>query len=131
MSHEFIFQIWRRYHEKWDSCNHFSEIFHCIHHDSRQQSAITRWLSAIQMVIIQIQSHSPQHTQTYMKNVEKIKKGLFGKKKRSLSYAPIRWQVRHSVRHAPSWGSARIQTNNPQRIFNFFFLDDLILSVRL
>ncbi len=26
MSHEFIFQIWRN-HEKWDSCNLFSEIF--------------------------------------------------------------------------------------------------------
>ncbi len=47
--------------------------------------------------------------------------------KRSLSYAPIRWQVRHSVRHAPSRGSARIQINNLPCIFDFFFLDDFIL----
>ncbi len=60
--------------------NHIIMAFYidCIHTDSRQQSAIKRWLSATQMVIIQIQSHSPQNTQTYMKNVEK--KGLFGKK---------------------------------------------------
>ncbi len=41
--------------------------------------------------------------------------------KRSLSYAPIRWQVRHSVRHAPSRGSARIQIINLPCIFDFFF----------
>ncbi len=112
--------------------NHIIMAFYidCIHTDSCQQSAMTCWLSAIQMVIIQIQSHSPQNTQTYMKNVEKKK--FIWQKNRSLSYAPIRWQVRHSVRHAPSRGSARIQISNLPRIFHFFFfLDDLILSVRL
>ncbi len=103
--------------------NHIIMAFYidCIHTDICEQSVITCWLSAIQMVIIQIQSHSPQNTQTYMKNVEKTKKGLFGKKKQSLSYAPIRWQVRHSVRHTPSRGSPRIEINNLPRIFNYFF----------
>ncbi len=106
--------------------NHIIMAFYidCIHHDSRQQSVITRWLSAIQMVIIQIQSHSPKkHANVYEKCKKKKKKKRFiwQKKKRSLSYAPIRWQVRHSVRHAPSRGSARIQINNLPLIFHFFF----------
>ncbi len=55
--------------------NHIIMAFYidCIHTDICEQSVIARWLSAIQMVIIQIQSHSPQNTQTYMKNVEKKK----------------------------------------------------------
>ncbi len=57
--------------------NHIIMAFYidCIHTDICEQSVITRWLSAIQMVIIQIQAHSPQNTQTYMK-----KKGLFVQK---------------------------------------------------
>ncbi len=90
----------------------------CIHTDICEHSVITRWLSAIQMVIIQIQAHSPQNTQTYMKNVEEKKKRIICAKSRSLSYAPIRWQVRH----APSRGSARIQMNNLLCIFDFFFV---------
>ncbi len=61
--------------------NHIIMAFYidCIHTDICEQSVITRWLSAIQMVIIQIQAHSLQNTQTYMKNVKK-KKGLFVQK---------------------------------------------------
>ncbi len=36
-------------------------------------------------------------------------------------------QVRHSVRHAPSRGSARIQIINLRVSLTFFFLDDFIL----
>ncbi len=102
--------------------NHIIMAFYidCIHTDICEQSVITCWLSAIQMVIIQIQEHSPQNTQTHMKTVEK-KKRIICAKSRSLSYAPIRWQVRHSVRHVPSRGSARIQINNFPCIIDFFF----------
>ncbi len=93
----------------------------CIHTDICEQSVITCWLSAIQMLIIQIQA-IPHKTRKHIWKLlkKKKKKGLFVQK-RSLSYAPIRWQVRHSVRHAPSWGSARIQINNLPCIFDFFF----------
>ncbi len=104
--------------------NHIIMAFYidCIHTDICEQSVITRWLSAIQMAIIQIQAHSPQNTQTYMKNVEeKKKKRIICAKSRSLSYAPIRWPVCHSVRNAPSRGSARIQINNLPCIFDFNF----------
>ncbi len=93
----------------------------CIHTDICEQSVITCWLSAIEMLITQIQAHSPQNTQTYMKTAEEEKKEMFICAKRSLSYAPIRWQVRHSVRHASSRGSARIQIINLPCIWLFFF----------
>ncbi len=104
--------------------NHIIMAFYidCIHTDICEQSVITCWLSAIEMLIIQIQAHYPQNTQTYMKTVEEEEKKRFiCPKSRSLSYAPIRWQVRHSVRHEPSRGSARIQINNLPCIFDFFF----------
>ncbi len=68
--------------------------------------------------------NSPQNTQTYMKTVEeeKKKKGLFVQK-RSLSYAPSD----DRCVTASSRGSARIQINNLPCIFDFFFLDGLIL----
>ncbi len=111
--------------------NHIIMAFYidCIHTDICEQSVITCWLSAIQMLIIQIQA-IPHKTRKHIWKLlkrKKKKKGLFVQKRRSLSYAPIRWQVRHSVRHAPSRGSARIQINNLPCIFDFFFLDDLIL----
>ncbi len=52
-------------------------------------------------------------------------------KSRSLSYAPIRWQVCHSVCHEPSRECTWIQINNLPRIFYFFGGDGLILFVTL
>ncbi len=46
----------------------------CIHTDICEQSVITCWLSAIEMLIIQIQAHYPQ---TYMKTAEEEKKEMF------------------------------------------------------
>ncbi len=76
--------------------NHIIMAFYidCIHTDICEQSVITRWLSAIQMVIIQIQA-IPHKTRKHIWKMFK-KKWLFVQK-RSLSYAPIRWQVHHSV----------------------------------
>ncbi len=48
-----------------------------IHTDICEQSVITCWLSAIEMLITQIQAHSPQNTQTYMKTAEEEKKEMF------------------------------------------------------
>ncbi len=45
--------------------------------DICEQAVITCWLSAIEMLITQIQAHSPQNTQTYMKTAEEEKKGMF------------------------------------------------------
>ncbi len=59
----------------------------CIHTDICEQSVITCWLSAIEMLITQIQAHSPQNSQTYMKTAEEEKKEMFVLKS-SLSYAP-------------------------------------------
>ncbi len=100
--------------------NHIIMAFYidCIHTDICEQSVITCWLSAIQMLIIQIQAIPHKHANIYEKCWKK-KKGLFVQKDRYLR--PIRWQVRHSVRHAPSWGSARIQINYLLCIFDFFF----------
>ncbi len=125
--------------------NHIIMAFYidCIHTDICEQSVITCWLSAIQMLIIQIQAIP-----------HKKKKGLFVQK-RLPSYAKIAklrlfctnkpkkrficakkiaklrphqmTGASHSVHHAPSRGSARIQINNLPCIFDFFFLDDLIL----
>ncbi len=111
--------------------NHIIMTFYidCIHTDICEQSVITCWLSAIQMVIIQIQA-IPHKTRKHIWKLlkKKERKRIICAKSRSLSYAPIRWQVRHSVRHASSRGSARIQINNFPCIFDFFFfLDDLIL----
>ncbi len=64
--------------------NHIIMAFYidCIHTDICEQSVITCWLSAIEMLITQIQAHSPQNTQTYMKTVEEEKKKkVFAKKK--------------------------------------------------
>ncbi len=124
--------------------NHIIMAFYidCIHTDICEQSVITCWLSAIQMLIIQIQAIPHKKKKVYLCKKDcqvtprlpsyvyfaqiNLKKGLFVQK-RLPSYAPIRWQVRHSVHHAPSRGSARIQINNLPCIFDFFFLDDLIL----
>ncbi len=111
--------------------NHIIMTFYidCINTDICEQSVITCWLSAIQMVIIQIQA-IPHKTRKHIWKLlkKKERKRIICAKSRSLSYAPIRWQVRHSVRHASSRGSTRIQINNFLCIFDFFFfLDDLIL----
>ncbi len=98
-----------------------------IHTDICEQSVITCWLSAIEMLITQIQAHSPQNTQTYMKTAEEEKKRNVFCAIKFAKLRPIRWQVRHSVRHASSRGSARIQIINLPCIFDFFFLDDFIL----
>ncbi len=103
--------------------NHIIMAFYidCIHTDICEQSVITCWLSAIQMLIIQIQAIPHKTRKHIWKLLKKKEKKSFFVQKRSLSYAPIRWQVRHSVRHAPSRGSARIQINNLPCIFDFFF----------
>ncbi len=103
--------------------NHIIMAFYidCIHTDICEQSVITCWLSAIQMLIIQIQAIPHKTRKHIWKLLKKKKKKSLFVQKRSLSYAPIRWQVRHSVRHAPSQGSARIQINNLPCIFDFFF----------
>ncbi len=61
--------------------NHIIMAFYidCIHTDICEQSVIKCWLSAIQMLIIQIQAHSPQNTQTHMKTVEKKKRIICAK----------------------------------------------------
>ncbi len=51
--------------------------FYRLHTDICEQSVITCWLSAIEMLITQIQAHSPQNTQTYMKTAEEEKKEMF------------------------------------------------------
>ncbi len=48
-----------------------------VHTDICEQAVITCWLSAIEMLITQIQAHSPQNTQTYMKTAEEEKKEMF------------------------------------------------------
>ncbi len=48
-----------------------------VHTDICEQAVITCWLSAIEMLITQIQAHSPQNTQTYMKTAEEEKKKCF------------------------------------------------------
>ncbi len=63
---------------------------------------------------------STKHANIYENCWRRKKRNVFCAK-RSLSYAPIRWQVRHSVRHASSRGSARIQIINLPCIFDFFF----------
>ncbi len=49
----------------------------CIHTDICEQSVITCWLSAIEMLITQIQAHSPQNTQHIWKTAEEEKKEMF------------------------------------------------------
>ncbi len=73
------------------------------------------------MLVTQIQAHSPQNTQTYMKTAEEEKKERFIYAKKIAKLRPIRRQVRHIVRHASSRGSARIQIINLPCIFDFFF----------
>ncbi len=108
--------------------NHIIMAFYidCIHTDICEQSVITCWLSAIQMLIIQIQA-IPHKTRKHIWKMlkKKKKKDLFVQKRRSLSYAPIRWQVRHSVRHARERQNSNKQSS--VYLWLFFFLDDLIL----
>ncbi len=113
------------------SHNHIIMAFYidCIH--SWYLWTVSNYMLIIShtMLIIQIQAHYPQNTQTYMKTVEeeKKKKGLFVQK-RSLSYAPIRWQVRHSgASRAVARGQARIQITIFRVSLTFFFLDGLML----
>ncbi len=65
------------------------------------------------------QKHTHTHTQIWKMLLKK--KRIICPKSRSLSYAPIKWQLHHSVHHAPSRESGRIQINNLLRIFHFFF----------
>ncbi len=73
---------------------------------------------------------------SYIKMLKKIKiKGLFCPKSRSLSSAPIRWQVRHSVVTACVTALAR-ERQNLNKQFSAFFptlfsRDGLILCVTL
>ncbi len=48
-----------------------------VHTDICEQAVITCWLSAIEMLITQIQAHSHKTTQTYMKLREEEKKEMF------------------------------------------------------
>ncbi len=61
----------------------------CIHTDICEQSVITCRLSAIEMLITQIQAHSPQNTQTYMKTAEEEKKEMFICAKKIAKLRPI------------------------------------------
>ncbi len=109
--------------------NHIIMAFYvdCIHTDICEQSVITRWLSAIQMVIIQIQAHSPQNTQTYMKNVKKKKKNYLCKKQ----IAKLRPHQMTGASQRASRAVARERQNSNKQssvyLWLFFFLDDLIL----
>ncbi len=113
--------------------NHIIMAFYidCIHTDICEQSVITRWLSAIQMVIIQIQSHSPQNMQTYMKNVEEKKRKVY------LSKKPIAKLRPHQMTGASQRASRAVtrarQNSNKQSsaYLSLFFWDGLILFVRL
>ncbi len=106
--------------------NHIIMAFYidCIHTDICEQSVITRWLSAKQMVIIQIQAHSPQNTQTYMKNVEEKKK------KKDCAKKPIAKLRPHQMTGASQRASRAVtrerQNSNKQFsvylwLFFFFF----------
>ncbi len=63
---------------------------------------------------------STKHANIY-ENCWRRKKEMFICAKKFAKLRPIRWQVRHSVRHASSRGSARIQIINLPCIFDFFF----------
>ncbi len=111
--------------------NHIIMAFYidCIHTDICEQSVITRWLSAIQMVIIQIQA-IPHKTRKHMKNVEKKKK----KKKDYLCKKPIAKLRPHQLTGASQRASRAVtrerQNSNKQSsmyLYLFFFLDGLIL----
>ncbi len=91
------------------------------------------WTVSNDMLIISHRDVNHTDTGTFSKKHANIYENCWRRKKinvfsfflivlkRSLSYAPIRWQVRHSVRHAPSRGSARIQIINLPCIFWLFF----------
>ncbi len=111
--------------------NHIIMAFYidCIHTDICEQSVITCWLSAIQMVIIKIQAHSPQNTQTYMKTVEEKRK-----KKDYLCKKLIAKLCPHQMTGASQCASRAVtrerQNSNKQfsvYLWLFFFWDDLIL----
>ncbi len=63
---------------------------------------------------------STKHANIY-ENCWRRKKEMFICAIKFAKLRPIRWQVRHSVRHASSRGSARIQIINLPCIFDFFF----------
>ncbi len=90
--------------------NH-TDMGHIVHYGRSAFSQSNHsWLSATQMLTIQIQPHSPQNTHTHI--YQKIR--LFCPKSQSISSAPIRWQVQ------PSGESTRIQRNNFPLIFFFW-----------
>ncbi len=63
---------------QYSQYSHYNAFYiDCIHTDICEQSVIACWLSAIEMLITQIQAHSPQNTQTYMKTAEEEKKEMF------------------------------------------------------
>ncbi len=83
------------------------------------------------MVIIQIQSHSPQNTQTYMKNVEEKKKVYLAKK--AIAMLRPHQMTGASQRASRAVTRARQNSNKQSSAYLslFFFLDGLILSARL
>ncbi len=92
------------------------------------------WTGSNYMLIISHRDVNHTNTGTFSTKHANIYENCWRRKKRNVFCAikiaklrPIRWQVRHSVRHASSRGSARIQIINLPCIFDFFFLDDFIL----
>ncbi len=113
---------------QYSQYSHYNELLYRLH------SHWYLWTVSNYMLIISHRDVNHTNTGTFSTKHANIYENCWRRKKRnvfcakrSLSYAPIRWQVRHSVRHASSRGSARIQIINLPCIFDFFFLDDFIL----
>ncbi len=86
------------------------------------------WTVSNYMLIISHRDVNHTNTGTFSTKHANIYENCWRRKKRNVFCAikiaklrPIRWQVRHSVRHASSRGSARIQIINLPCIFDFFF----------
>ncbi len=122
MSHVFIFQIWGRYHEKWDSCRHFSSP-----PPPPQQPQQTLWTVSNYMLIISHRDVNHTNTGTFStkhaniyENAEEEKKEMFIWLKSSLSYAPSddRCVTACVTRHREG---APESNNHIPCIFDFFF----------
>ncbi len=79
------------------------------------------------MLITQIQAHSPQNTQTYMKTAEEEKKEMFICAKKFAKLRPHQMTGASQRASRVVARSARIQIINLPCILTFFFLDDFIL----
>ncbi len=110
--------------------NHIIMAFYidCIHTDICEQSVITCWLSAIQMLIIQIQA-IPHKTRKHIWKLLKKKKKRFICAKKAISKLRPHQMTCASKRASHAVTRERQNSNKQSSVYLwlFFFLDDLIL----